>query len=66
VIHAQRIALFARQQGAEVHVMGRSARAIDLYASGAVGLGGIREILAGNRPVGAGLGPKLHVDPRLS
>jgi len=56
--------------------MGRSARAIDLYASGAVdprplvaatvGLSGIREILAGNRPAGAGLGPKLHVDPRLA
>ena len=50
--------------------------AIDLYASGAVdprplvaatvGLSGVSEILAGNRPAGAGLGPKLHVDPRLS
>jgi len=50
--------------------------AIDLYASGAVdprplvaatvGLSGVSEILAGNRPAGAGLGPKLHVDPRLA
>jgi len=50
--------------------------AIDLYASGTVdprplvaatvGLSGVGEILAGTRPAGAGLGPKLHVDPRLA
>ena len=48
--------------------------AIDLYASGAVdprpliaatvGLDGIAAVLAGDRPAGAGPGPKIHVDPR--
>jgi threonine dehydrogenase-like Zn-dependent dehydrogenase len=47
---------------------------IDLYASGAVnprslvaatvGLEGVGAILAGERPDGAGDGPKLHIDPR--
>ena len=50
------------------------AGAIDLYASGAVdprplvaatvGLDGVGAILAGERPDGAGRGPKMHVDPR--
>jgi threonine dehydrogenase-like Zn-dependent dehydrogenase len=47
---------------------------IDAYASGAVdprplvaatvGLDGVGAVLAGERPEGAGLGPKMHVDPR--
>jgi hypothetical protein len=51
------------------------AGTIDLYASGAVdprelvaatvGLDGVGAILAGDRPHGAGLGPKMHVDPRI-
>ena len=51
------------------------AGTIELYASGAVdprplvaatvGLDGVGAILAGDRPDGAGDGPKLHVDPRL-
>jgi len=50
------------------------AGAIQLYASGAVdprplvaatvGLDGVAAILAGERPAGAGPGPKMHVDPR--
>jgi 2-desacetyl-2-hydroxyethyl bacteriochlorophyllide A dehydrogenase len=50
------------------------AGTIDLYASGAVdprpliaatvGLGEVGDVLAGGRPEGAGLGPKIHVDPR--
>lgn len=49
--------------------------AIERYASGAVdprplvaatvGLDGVDAILAGERPDGAGLGPKMHIDPRL-
>jgi threonine dehydrogenase-like Zn-dependent dehydrogenase len=51
------------------------AGTIELYASGAldprplvaatVGLDGVGAILAGERPAGAGDGPKLHIDPRL-
>jgi 2-desacetyl-2-hydroxyethyl bacteriochlorophyllide A dehydrogenase len=51
------------------------AGTIELYASGAVdprplvaatvGLDGVGAVLAGERPDGAGLGPKMHVDPRL-
>ncbi len=51
------------------------AGTIELYASGAVdprelvaatvGLDGAGGILAGERPGCAGLGPKMHVDPRL-
>jgi threonine dehydrogenase-like Zn-dependent dehydrogenase len=51
------------------------ARTIELYASGAVdprplvaatvGLDGVAAVLAGERPPGAGAGPKIHVDPRL-
>ena len=50
------------------------AATIELYASGAVdprplvaatvGLDDVPALLAGNRPAGAGLGPKVHVDPR--
>jgi threonine dehydrogenase-like Zn-dependent dehydrogenase len=52
------------------------AETIDLYASGAVdprplvaatvGLDEVGDVLAGARPAGAGAGPKIHVDPRLS
>jgi threonine dehydrogenase-like Zn-dependent dehydrogenase len=51
------------------------AGTIELYASGAVdprplvaatvGLDGVGAILAGERPSGAGDGPKMHIDPRL-
>jgi threonine dehydrogenase-like Zn-dependent dehydrogenase len=51
------------------------AGTIELYASGAVdprtlvaatvGLDAVAAVLAGERPGGAGLGPKVHVDPRL-
>lgn len=51
------------------------AGTIDIYASSAfdphplvaatVGLDGISEVLAGVRPDGAGMGPKMHIDPRL-
>lgn len=51
------------------------AGTIELYASGAVdprplvaatvGLDRVAAVLAGERPDGAGLGPKVHVDPRL-
>ncbi len=51
------------------------AGTIELYASGTVdprplvaatvGLDGVGAILAGERPEGAGDGPKMHVDPRL-
>ncbi|MBC7725214.1 MAG: alcohol dehydrogenase catalytic domain-containing protein [Burkholderiaceae bacterium] len=51
------------------------AGTIDLFASGTldprplvaatVGLDGVGAILAGERPAGAGLGPKMHIDPRL-
>ncbi|MES2170168.1 MAG: alcohol dehydrogenase catalytic domain-containing protein [Actinomycetota bacterium] len=51
------------------------AGTIDAYASGAVdprelvaatvGLDGVGGVLAGDRPEGAGLGPKIHVDPRI-
>jgi threonine dehydrogenase-like Zn-dependent dehydrogenase len=51
------------------------AGTIGLYASGAVdprplvaatvGLDGVGAILAGERPEGAGNGPKMHIDPRL-
>ena len=51
------------------------AGTIELYASGAVdprplvaatvGLDGVGAVLAGDRPAGAGLGPKVHVDPRI-
>ncbi len=49
--------------------------AVEQYASGAVdprplvaatvGLDGVADILRGQRPDGAGLGPKMHIDPRL-
>ena len=49
--------------------------AVEQYASGAVdprplvaatvGLDGVADILRGRRPDGAGLGPKMHIDPRL-
>ncbi|QXT61781.1 zinc-dependent alcohol dehydrogenase [Tessaracoccus palaemonis] len=48
---------------------------VELYASGAVdprplvaatvGLGRVAAVLAGQRPEGAGAGPKIHVDPTL-
>ena len=51
------------------------AGTIDLYASGSVdpsplvaatvGLDGVGAILAGERPRSAGLGPKMHIDPRI-
>ncbi len=51
------------------------AGTIDRYASGSVdprplvaatvGLDGVGPILAGERPPGAGLGPKMHIDPRI-
>jgi threonine dehydrogenase-like Zn-dependent dehydrogenase len=51
------------------------ASTIELYASGAVdprplvaatiGLDDVPALLAGNRPAGAGPGPKVHVDPRV-
>jgi threonine dehydrogenase-like Zn-dependent dehydrogenase len=51
------------------------ATAIEQYAAGdvdprplvaaTVGLGHVGDVLAGGRPVGAGAGPKIHVDPRL-
>jgi len=51
------------------------AGTIELYALGAVdprplvaatvGLDEVGAVLAGDRPAGAGLGPKLHVDPRI-
>ena len=47
---------------------------VDIYASGqvdprplvaaTVGLGNVGHVLAGERPSGAGPGPKIHVDPR--
>lgn len=50
------------------------ARTIELYADGTVdpaalvaatvGLDGVAAVLAGDRPAGAGDGPKVHVDPR--
>jgi threonine dehydrogenase-like Zn-dependent dehydrogenase len=50
------------------------ARTIEAYASGlvqprplvaaTVGLDEVGDVLAGARPPGAGLGPKIHVDPR--
>jgi len=50
--------------------------AIDGFASGAVdarqlvaatvGLDGVAAVLAGERPAGAGPGPKIHVDPRVT
>jgi 2-desacetyl-2-hydroxyethyl bacteriochlorophyllide A dehydrogenase len=50
------------------------ASAIEHYASGAVdprplvaatvGLDDVPSLLAGNRPTGAGPGPKMHIDPR--
>jgi threonine dehydrogenase-like Zn-dependent dehydrogenase len=49
------------------------AGTIELYATGAVdprpliaatvGLEAVGSVLAGDRPTGAGLGPKIHVDP---
>ncbi len=52
------------------------ARAIEAFATGAVdprplvaatvGLHDVAAVLAGERPAGAGPGPKIHVDPRLS
>ena len=52
-----------------------AGRTIDAYATGAVdprplvaatiGLDQVGEVLAGDRPPGAGAGPKMHVDPRL-
>ena len=51
------------------------AGTIDIFASGSfdprplvaatVGLDGISAILAGVRPEGAGMGPKMHIDPRI-
>ena len=51
------------------------AGTIELYASGSVdprplvaatvSLDGVGAVLAGERPPGAGLGPKIHVDPRI-
>ncbi|MGO4145705.1 zinc-binding dehydrogenase [Paenarthrobacter sp. YAF11_1] len=51
------------------------AGTIDLYASGTVdprplvaatvGLDEVGYVLAGQRPAGAGMGPKVHVDPRI-
>jgi threonine dehydrogenase-like Zn-dependent dehydrogenase len=51
------------------------APTIDAYAAGmvdprplvaaTVGLGEVGRVLAGERPAGAGSGPKVHVDPRL-
>src|SRR5215472_4264124 len=51
------------------------AGTIDLYARGevdprplvaaTVGLDGVAAVLAGDRPAGAGAGPKIHVDPRF-
>jgi threonine dehydrogenase-like Zn-dependent dehydrogenase len=51
------------------------AGTIDLYGAGAVdprplvaatvGLDGVGAILAGERPDGAGAGPKMHIDPRV-
>jgi 2-desacetyl-2-hydroxyethyl bacteriochlorophyllide A dehydrogenase len=50
------------------------AGTVDAYAAGAVdprplvaatvGLDGVGDVLAGGRPQSAGLGPKIHVDPR--
>ena len=50
------------------------AATVEAYASGAVdprplvaatvGLEQVADVLAGRRPYGAGLGPKIHVDPR--
>jgi threonine dehydrogenase-like Zn-dependent dehydrogenase len=50
------------------------ASAVEQYASGAVdprplvaatiGLDEVPALLAGNRPAGAGQGPKIHIDPR--
>lgn len=50
------------------------AGAINFYSSGAidprpivaatVGLGGSADVLSGKRPAGAGIGPKIHIDPR--
>ncbi|MCG8916536.1 alcohol dehydrogenase catalytic domain-containing protein [Actinokineospora sp. PR83] len=61
-----------------VGILGASpalAATIDAYASGAVdprglvaatvGLDDVGRVLSGWRPVGAGPGPKVHVDPRL-
>ncbi len=52
------------------------AATVEAYAAGAVdprpliaatvGLDGAADVLAGRRPAGAGAGPKIHVDPRLS
>ncbi len=36
-----------------------------LLVAATVGLDQIGDVLAGTRPPGAGLGPKIHVDPRL-
>ncbi|MFC5503116.1 zinc-binding dehydrogenase [Lysinimonas soli] len=51
------------------------AGTVEQYAAGAVdprplvaatvGLDGVGAVLAGERPLGAGLGPKIHVDPRI-
>lgn len=51
------------------------AGTIELFARGAVdprpliattvGLDGVGAVLAGERPAGAGAGPKIHVDPRI-
>ena len=51
------------------------ARTIDAFAAGVVdprplvaatvGLDDVAAALAGERPAGAGPGPKIHVDPRL-
>jgi 2-desacetyl-2-hydroxyethyl bacteriochlorophyllide A dehydrogenase len=51
------------------------AGTIENYASGAVdprelvaatvGLDQVGDVLAGERPAGAGLGPKMHIDPRI-
>jgi threonine dehydrogenase-like Zn-dependent dehydrogenase len=60
------VGILSASPGLDATITAYAAGAVDPrpLVAATVGLGEVSGVLAGSRPAGAGLGPKVHVDPR--
>ncbi|HWD60950.1 MAG TPA: alcohol dehydrogenase catalytic domain-containing protein [Humibacter sp.] len=60
------VGILSASPGLDAAIAGFASGAVDArpLVAATVGLDGVAAALAGDRPVGAGPGPKMHVDPR--
>ncbi|WP_243061722.1 zinc-binding dehydrogenase [Humibacter sp. RRB41] len=60
------VGILSASPGLDGAIAGFASGAVDArpLVAATVGLDGVAAVLAGERPVGAGKGPKVHVDPR--